>query len=310
MKRSLICLLPAAFCLLFLAACQLNPTAPVLTPTQTLPPVDATPSPVRPTATLTPPSAPTNTPEAAAPTPAVTPTPDPNLGVGDVVYEDKMDFSSGWDWAFEDAAAMFSIAGEQLNAVMKQANVGPRFSVWDDLRVGDQQLRVTARANLCYERDEYGVMFRFTLTASSNYNGYIFKLNCGGAARVEFTRDEQITVLVDWTPSAAIVPGAPADVRDVRLRRQRRIGGRGHGGRWRRDDDGGNARAPGGVAEGQQASGANRGRNRGERCRRGRGERRGAVRVARDERLRLRLGLQVGEHKGSESSDQASIGRG
>jgi len=211
MKRSLICLLPAAFCLLFLAACQLNPTAPVLTPTQTLPPVDATPSPVRPTATLTPPSAPTNTPEAAAPTPAVTPTPDPNLGVGDVVYEDKMDFSSGWDWAFEDAAAMFSIAGEQLNAVMKQANVGPRFSVWDDLRVGDQQLRVTARANLCYERDEYGVMFRFTLTASSNYNGYIFKLNCGGAARVEFTRDEQITVLVDWTPSAAIVPGAPAE---------------------------------------------------------------------------------------------------
>jgi hypothetical protein len=208
MKRTTYRLGLAAFCLL-LAACQINPTPtppPTAAPqfTATLPAPSVTPPPAPPTATLAP---------VATPTPAATATAtaDPNFGVGDVVYEDKMDFSSGWGWSFQDAAATFSMAGGQLNAVMQQPNVGPRFSMRDDLRVGDQQLRVTARTNLCYERDEYGLMFRFQLTTSQNYNGYIFKLNCGGQARVELLRDEQITVLVDWTPSPAIVPGAPAE---------------------------------------------------------------------------------------------------
>jgi hypothetical protein len=213
MKRAASFLLPASFFLfVLLAACQLAPSPTPPTPglatpfTATPPPASAAPS------STAPAPAATSTPETpSAETPAGAPTPDPGLGVGDVLYADPLDGSTGWGWKFEDAAAMFSVGGGQLNAVMKQANVGPRFSLRGDLNFGDQQLSATARANLCYERDEYGVMFRFVHTASNNYNGYIFKLNCGGAARVELLRDEQITVLVDWTPSAAIVAGAPAE---------------------------------------------------------------------------------------------------
>ncbi|MGH2523493.1 MAG: hypothetical protein ACRDH2_13395 [Anaerolineales bacterium] len=149
------------------------------------------------------------------PTPADVPaTPDPNQGVGDVIYEDKLDGSTGWDWAaLSDEAASFSISGGQLNAVMMQPNLGPRFTVGPEVKIGDQQVSVIARANLCYENDEYGLMFRFSLTTSRNYNGYIFKLSCGGQARLELMRDEQTIVLVDWTPSPAIVRGAPAENR-------------------------------------------------------------------------------------------------
>ena len=77
-----------------------------------------------------------------------------------------------------------------------------------DFTAGDQQVRVTAKTNLCYEHDEYGLLFRGNDLGS---DGYVFKLNCGGAARVELLHDFQSSTLVEWTPSSAIVPGAPAE---------------------------------------------------------------------------------------------------
>jgi len=204
--------------LLFLTACQLGvqttaappitappPTAITLASDTPLPVFTVTSAP--PTLTLAPP------PLTATPAPQVTATPDPNLGVGDVVYEDKLDGSSGWRWGFvEEGVVTFSTAGGQLDAVMLQPNVGPRFTVSPDTaKVGDQQVRVTARANLCYRLDEYGLMFRGRLDSNNNYQTYVFKLNCDRAARVEILQSEGAQVLVDWTTSPAFVGGAPAE---------------------------------------------------------------------------------------------------
>lgn len=210
--------------MLLLAACGFRQATPDALPTGAASPVATV------FLALTPTSAPLPTPEGGATpstvasptvplptrapldTPTAVATPDPNAGVGEVVYQETFEGSSEWDWTkFSSEAAKFSISGGQLDAVMTRPDLGYRFSLGPEVSVGDQQLRVTARPHLCYAQDEYGVMFRFAHTAANNYNGYIFKLRCDGAARVELLRDEQFSVLIDWTPSPAIVPGAPAE---------------------------------------------------------------------------------------------------
>lgn len=174
-----------------------------------------------PTAAATAMTAPTSTSAPASPTPGAkaspvftalptdVPTPDPNEGVGDVVYQDKFDGTSGWYWTYlEDNVAAFSVAGGKLNAVMKVSTSGARDTGGKPgLKVGDQQLQVTATTNLCYAKDEYGVMFRVNADAT---DGYLFELSCEGKARVEVLHSYKPTVLVDWTASPAIVANAPA----------------------------------------------------------------------------------------------------
>src|SRR5439155_10130174 len=83
-----------------------------------------------------------------------------------------------------------------------------RWTIRPDIRGGDQQVRVIAKTNLCYERDEYGLLFRGNAEGS---NAYIFKLNCGGGARLELLHDSQSSPLMDWTPNSAMLAGAPAE---------------------------------------------------------------------------------------------------
>jgi hypothetical protein len=200
-----------------LSACQASPatTPPAVTPAAT---VAATATPAPPTATVVLPASATPEPPTATtePTltetapPAAATTPDPNLGVGDVVYEDGFD-GTRWGWTFSDDAVTFGIADGQLNAVMARSDLGWRVSSGPDVAAGDLQLRLTTRTNLCFERDEFGVLFRNTNTPDFLFNGYLFKLNCAGQARVELLRDSQPSVLLDWVASPAIVAGAPAE---------------------------------------------------------------------------------------------------
>lgn len=180
-----------------------SPTPQVVAPTATQPPATATPEP--PTATPT---------QAATATATVPPTPDPNEGVGDIVYRDKLDGTGGWLWTYEDDAVRFGVSREQgrLNGLAKRSGTW-RFTISDDtINVGDQQLRVTARAEVCAENDEYAVLFRGRVdAATSNYSYYAFKLRCGGAARLERLDGPDTTVLVNWTASPAIKAGAGQD---------------------------------------------------------------------------------------------------
>lgn len=200
-----------------LAACQTNP-ATTEPPTTAPPPATDTPVPPSPTAVLpataTAPSA-TETPlptEAAVPTsPATASTPDPNLNVGRSLWEDQFDGTSGWSWTYKDDVATFSLAEGQLNAVMSRSDAGWRISGGPQVRAGDQQIRLATRTNLCYEKDEYGVLFRGKLDERGRFSGYLFKINCGGQARLEALRNHEVSVLADWIPTPAIQPGAPAE---------------------------------------------------------------------------------------------------
>jgi len=201
--------------LFLLAACQPRPAttaAPLLTP-QISTEVTATAPPVLP-ATLT--LAPTTEQATATPTPTHTPlppgvTPDPNLGVGPTIWDEKFDGSSGWKWEYTDPLVTFAIANGQLSGVMARGDQGWRISGGPDVQVANAQFRLTVRTFLCYERDEYGLLLRSRANQNFEFSGYLFKLSCGGQARVELMRDNDPSVLLDWIPTPAIQPGAPAE---------------------------------------------------------------------------------------------------
>jgi hypothetical protein len=183
------------------------------------PPPTATEPPAVDTPTVEPTPEPTDTPEApsptptaeASPTPEAPATPDPNERVGEVVFEDRLDGSSQWFWTFSDEVASFGITEGRLRATMAQPNAGWRFSISrDTLRIGNQQVRITALPAACNDNDEYGLMFRGSVDDDNNYSAYLFRLRCGGAARVDLMAGTGMMTLVDWTPSPAIQTGAPA----------------------------------------------------------------------------------------------------
>jgi hypothetical protein len=204
-----------------LPAAAATATQPAAAATETSAPPAATTAapaptetPVPPTETATPEPSPSPSPIGPTPTNTVPPTPDPNEGVGDIVYQDALDGSGGWYWTFSDQIVSFGVDLDrrQLKGVMAQPNAGWRFTISPDtLRLGNQQARVTAHTAACGENDEYGLMFRGSVDAEDNYSLYLFKLRCGGAARIDLLRGPETTVLVDWTPSPAIQAGAPAD---------------------------------------------------------------------------------------------------
>jgi hypothetical protein len=195
---------------------------PAATATEAAPAASDTPPPTETaTATATETAAASATPSPLGPTATATapPTPDPNEGVGDVVYQDPLNGTGGWFWTFSDEVANFGVDTQrgQLKATMAQANAGWRFTISPDtLRLGNQQVRVTAHTEACGENDEYGLMFRGRTQAAADGSGdefalYLFKLRCGGAASFQRVQGSETTTLVDWTPSAAINTGAPAD---------------------------------------------------------------------------------------------------
>lgn len=208
-----------ALALFTLAACTPNP-ATTPPPAATRPPTLAAETPVPPSPTVVIPATVTTAPPTATPeptatataTPDVAATPDPNVGVGATLYEDKFD-GARWGWTFRDDVVKFGIENAQLNAVMTRPDAGWRISIGPDVKAGNQQIALTVRVNLCYDQDEYGLLFRNTTPDGEvvRFNGYLFKLNCGGQARVELFRDSQPSVLLDWTASPAIQPGAPAE---------------------------------------------------------------------------------------------------
>jgi hypothetical protein len=183
---------------------QDTPTvAPV--PDTPLPPATAT-QPAMVEASATP------SPIPESPTPQPPATPDPDQGVGDVVFQDPLNGTSQWFWGFRDDVATFGITEGRLRAQMSQANTGWRFSISrDTVRVGNQQVRITANPSACAENDEYGLMFRAGVDDDGNYSMYLFRLRCGGGARFDLVAGTGMMTVVDWTASPAIQTGQGAE---------------------------------------------------------------------------------------------------
>lgn len=202
-----------------LTACQIAPVTeppPTLTATLALSPTPAhtpTEAPLPATPTLSVSLTPTRTPEpSATPTPNLPPTPDPNQGVGEVLFEENFTGASGWNWSYTEADVVnFTRGNGQLDATMFSNTAFWRISVGPEATLGDQQTRVTIRTALCAANDEVGVLLRGALTPNNRFNGYLFKINCSGRARIEKLTNSEPAVLLDWTASPNIATGAPAE---------------------------------------------------------------------------------------------------
>jgi hypothetical protein len=155
-----------------------------------------------PTSTATP--APTST-----ATSAPTSTPDPNQGVGAILFEDRFDGSSGWYWEYSESGVLeFTLEGGSVVARSEGKNKGWRISLGPDyFAAGDQQVQLTVSTETCGDQDEWGLLFRGTFTSNSKFNGYVFKLNCAGQARVERLGNSKSTPLLDWTAAPAANTG-------------------------------------------------------------------------------------------------------
>ncbi|MGH2524940.1 MAG: hypothetical protein ACRDH2_20725, partial [Anaerolineales bacterium] len=190
--------------LLLLAACRGPATTPPPLPTATsaavqptaapsnTPASAATPSPAAsPTFTPTPTSTQVLTPtQTLTPTVAATVTPDPNQGVGDVVFEDRFDGTSGWGWTFQSDGVSFGAANGQLIGAMTRGDIGWSLTLGpDSLRTGDNQIRVVAQPASCSGGDEFGIFFRGALSDEGKFAGYLFKLNCTGQAGVDLMQN-------------------------------------------------------------------------------------------------------------------------
>jgi hypothetical protein len=146
------------------------------------------------------------------PTNTVVATPDPNQGLGSLRFEDSFDGSSGWGWGYqEEGVVTFKRNNGTVLAKFETKNKGWRISLGPDpFAAGDQRVELTARAEACGQQDEWGLLFRGTFTKNSQFNGYLFKLNCTGQVKVELLEDNQSTSLMGWTsvPDVETGPGS------------------------------------------------------------------------------------------------------
>jgi hypothetical protein len=175
--------------------------APTETSTPTLPPPTDTPEPTivwfPPTATFTP----FPTPEPA------TPTPDLRGSLGEVIFEDDFSLGEYWELGFTSQGSV--ALGKNTLTLATEGGKVYLSSVRNQPVLTDFYLEVTASVSLCSERDEYGLLLR----VSPSRDLYRFSLACDGYTRLDRIYQGQASSPVAWTPSGAVLPGAPSTAR-------------------------------------------------------------------------------------------------
>ena len=150
-------------------------------------------------------------PATATPAPAekVTrePTPERKPGVAELVVQDDMTSSTYWNAAATgNAAATVSGRGLTISALPGGPGV---VSLHRSAVLGDMYLEVTARTNLCRNKDAYGIVFR----APNDVAHYRFVSACDGTAAAERVSLGGPRILQPPTASADVPLGAPGEVR-------------------------------------------------------------------------------------------------
>ncbi len=185
---------------LTLAACSVAPV-PTELPTPTLLPPTATLEPTTvwfpPTATFTP--FPTLEP--------ATPMPDLRTGIGEVILEDDFSQEQFWELGFTSAGSV--ALGKNTLSLATEGGKVYLSSVRNQPVLTDFYLEVTASVSLCSDRDEYGLLLR----VSPARDLYRFSLACDGYTRMDRVAQGVASSPVPWTPSGAVLPGAPGPAR-------------------------------------------------------------------------------------------------
>lgn len=135
------------------------------------------------------------------------PTPERKPGVGELVVEDDMTSSTHWN-AVADGNAPATVSEKGLTISAQPGGAGVvslhRSAVFDDMYI-----EVTARTNLCRDRDAYGIVFR----APNDVAHYRFVSVCDGTAAAARVSLGGPRVLQPPTASADVPLGAPGEVR-------------------------------------------------------------------------------------------------
>lgn len=147
---------------------------------------------------------PTRTP---TPAPAPTFTPEITPAVSGPIFRDAFEHPELWtviappsaQVVFESGRLILTLDGRRLYAMALRT----------EPVLTDFYLQVTARLNLCRQKDSYGLLFR--LASAGDYYRYI--LNCQGQVRLERAQGGQIVPLNEWQISGEVPPGAPGEVR-------------------------------------------------------------------------------------------------
>ena len=168
--------------------------APVVTPTDV------------PTITPTPDSEPIPA-ETATATPAITPTPDtedPGILLGDPDWVDTFDGTTYWP-LYSDEHVSFTINDDHL---LMTAFNPDYWNGWvlPSGRLGNFYLEMTAQQPACSGRDSFGVVIRAS-HIDVGQEGYLFGISCDGRYSLRQWDGNDLTKLVDWTPTDELEPG-------------------------------------------------------------------------------------------------------
>jgi len=189
----------------------------------------ATPTHSAPTTTPTEASlaTPTETPTeipAASPTPSPIPLSpdDPRAGLNLSAPDLRDDFNQAlWYVGSDEATASFAYSDGRFQVI---DNLADGFLWWSTTsrEAADLYLEVTAEVGTCSGKDAYGLGVR---VGGQNFDqGFTLEVSCDGAFRVRrFVSEQPPVLLLNWTPSAALVSGSQATNRIGLLARSDQI---------------------------------------------------------------------------------------
>jgi len=169
--------------------------APEVTPTEAV-----TPTPTQ-ESVLPPTEEPTSTPTA-------TPVPedaDPRLRLGDPDWVDTFDGSTYWP-VYSDGHVSFTVEDENLILTAFNPDYWNGWILPAVNRIGDFYLEMTAVPEACSGRDAFGMVIRAS-TIDAGQEGYLFGISCDGRYSLRQWDGENLTKIVDWTPTDEIQPG-------------------------------------------------------------------------------------------------------
>jgi len=177
---------------LTLAAC-----APSATTNPTLSPV--------PTNRVTSQPPPTRTP----PPPTLTAVPEYKIGLGVPDYEDNFQSDSGWNTGARTRGAVSRLDGKLVISVRGPSSIISSLSPAEPLT--DFFVEIEVRSEICEAGDEFGLMVRVGgVGAPGQDSHYRFLITCEGAVRASRFLLGAEAPLQPITPSADVIPGAPA----------------------------------------------------------------------------------------------------
>lgn len=200
MKRLHYSVMASFIMLFFLLSACLPVKTPIDLPTDTPTPLPATST----ATTVWFPATQTFTPIATI---IITPTRLAQAEYGLLALEDSFNDEEAWvTGSYADGNVAF---GEDSLSLAVARPSGSLTSFRKETYFSDFYLELTAASGLCSQNDSFGIAF----WAVNARNYYRLALTCSGLYRLERVKENQVSPLTDWLPSAQIIRGPQVSVR-------------------------------------------------------------------------------------------------